>query len=90
MIAVRLPDGSTVYAFGESAAVARRPSGGPDDYWQRVAEDSIRGAGRADAGLMALPGAKLIYQGAVRPTPLHQPPAVPTPQRKPPRRDKGL
>ena len=82
MIAVRLEDGSTVYGFGANSVTAKNSAGTPDPYWQRAAEASVQETADVYHGLMALPGAKLIHAGAVRPAP----PAVPEP--KPKRRSK--
>ena len=61
MIAVRLADGSTVYAFGSYSLVARRQAGGPDAFWQAAAEAAVADAGGdMYAGLIALPGATVI------------------------------
>lgn len=71
MIAVRLADGSTVYAFGSYSLVARDKAGAPDQFWQTAAEASVEKAGGdLYAGLTALPGAKLIADGEVRPPPI--------------------
>ncbi len=79
MIAVRLADGSMVYAFSALAVVARNPSGAPDPYWQRAAEASVDDSGDVEDGLMALPGATLIHASVapmVRPAPRVTPPEV--------------
>lgn len=68
MIAVRLEDGTTVYAFGAMSVIARKASGDPDDFWQRGAEASLAQHGGAlYDGLMGLPGARLIHDGPVGP-----------------------
>lgn len=66
MIAVRLSDGTTVYGFGGFSVTARNAVGLPDPLWQRAAEDAVAGAG-GDLldGLLSLPGATLVHEGAV-------------------------
>lgn len=65
MIAVRLEDGSTVYAFSRLSVIARTASGAPDPYWQRAAELSLRDTADLREGLMTLPGATLLHAGDV-------------------------
>ena len=62
VIAVRLGDGSVVYAFGASV-VARNDRGAPDAYWQGQAERALRETADAQAALLSLPGALLIHAG---------------------------
>lgn len=68
MIAVELEDGTTIYAFGRFSVFARNAAGGPDRYWQSVAESSLAGAsGDLRTALTELPGARLIHDGPVQP-----------------------
>ncbi len=61
MIAVRLADGSTVFAFGSYSVVARNAAGGSDTFWQAAAAAAVADAGGdLYAGLSALPGARVI------------------------------
>lgn len=68
MIAVRLEDGTTIYAFGSFSVFARSATGAPDRYWQDVADSALASAGGdLKTALLSLPGAKLIQDGAVNP-----------------------
>lgn len=68
VIAVRLEDGTTVYAFGQFSVCARTAAGTPDRFWQRIAEKSVADAGGdLRVGLAGLPGAKLVHEGPVQP-----------------------
>lgn len=61
MIAVRVANGSTVFAFGAHSVVARTTGGSPDTFWQMAAEAAVADAGgNLYAGLVALPGAEVI------------------------------